>query len=78
MAKSPLPLLGRDSLHKPGATIHLDGNIMEINVSFEKGHRLVMLLVNRGQKETPVNKQVELLSKSSYMISRDSRRNQRG
>lgn len=51
---------------------------MEVNVSFEKGHRLVMLPANRGQKETPVNKKVELLSKSSYMISRDIRRNQRG
>lgn len=32
--KSPLPLLGRDSLHKLGATIHLDGNIMESECPF--------------------------------------------
>ena len=42
--KCPIPLLGRDILHKSGATIHLMGDKLETGIPLDKGHKMIMLM----------------------------------
>ena len=42
--KYPLSLLGRDILHKLGATICLMGNRLEIAVPLDKEHEIIMFM----------------------------------
>ena len=40
----PIPLLGRDILHKFGATTHPTGEKLETGVPLDKGHMMIMLM----------------------------------
>ena len=53
----PIPQLGRDLLHKLGATTHLMGDKLESGVPLDKGHKMIMLM---AEDTPPRTEQVDL------------------
>ena len=43
ISECPIPLLGREILHKLGTTIHLIEDKLEIVVPLDKGYKMIML-----------------------------------
>lgn len=65
----PIPLLGRDILHKSGATIHLTEDKPGNSVLLDKGHKMIRLIVEDRASQPPWSKSHSLGPGMSGMIS---------
>lgn len=55
--KCPIPLSGKDILHKFGATIHPVGEKLETGIPLHRGHKKIMLM---AENKPPHIEQVDL------------------
>ena len=53
--KCPISLIGRDTLHKLGVTIHLMGDKLEIGIPLDRWHKMVMLMAEDKLPWTDLN-----------------------